>query len=83
MKVANAGAAAGDVTVTSNAYLSDGPWTLTVQPASTGTLSWAMKSSGYWYDFTARASNFERRFAGRLETGADSISDPAMAQNLS
>jgi phospholipase C len=83
MKVNNAGAAAGNVTVTSNAYLSDGPWTLTVQPASTGTLSWAMKSSGYWYDFTAQASNFERRFAGRLETGADSISDPAMAQNLS
>jgi phospholipase C len=83
LKVNNAGAAAGEVTVTSNAYLTDGPWTLTVQPASTGTLNWTMKASGYWYDFTARAGNFERRFAGRLETGADSISDPAMAQNLS
>jgi len=69
--------------VTANAYLTDGPWTLSVPPGTTGTLSWTVKASGYWYDFTARSGNFERRFAGRLETGADSISDPAMAQNLS
>ena len=37
---------------------------------------------GYWHDFTVQAAGFERRFAGRVETGEDSISDPAMAQNL-
>ncbi|ACB97170.1 phosphocholine-specific phospholipase C [Beijerinckia indica] len=36
-----------------------------------------------WYDFTVVGdNNFERRFAGRLETGKDSISDPAMATTL-
>jgi phospholipase C len=35
-----------------------------------------------WYDFTVRVEGFEgyeRRFAGRVETGEDGISDPAMA----
>ncbi|MFL9485202.1 phosphocholine-specific phospholipase C [Chitinophagaceae bacterium LWZ2-11] len=38
------------------------------------------KSSG-WYDFTVRVKSnttFEKRFAGRVETGKPSISDPAM-----
>jgi phospholipase C len=36
------------------------------------------KSSG-WYDSTLRAGNdFEFRFAGRLETGKDTITDPAL-----
>jgi len=34
--------------------------------------------TGGWYDFTVAAAAFERRFAGRLETGQDSVSDPAM-----
>jgi len=29
------------------------------------------------------ASTFERRFAGRMETGHDGTSDPAMALSLS
>ena len=34
-----------------------------------------------WYDFTVRVDGFEgyeRRFAGRVETGEDGVSDPAM-----
>jgi phospholipase C len=41
------------------------------------------KSSG-WYDFTIKAnsdSNFERRLAGHVETGNDSMSDPAIGQS--
>jgi phospholipase C len=34
--------------------------------------------SGNWYDVTLTQSDFVRRLAGRLETGRDSISDPAM-----
>jgi phospholipase C len=42
-----------------------------------------LERSGFWYDFTIQGSDgFERRFAGRLETGRDSISDPAMAAEL-
>ncbi|UYQ90981.1 phospholipase C, phosphocholine-specific [Chitinophaga horti] len=39
------------------------------------------KSSG-WYDFTIKIKgikDFEQRFAGRVETGTDSITDPQMA----
>jgi phospholipase C len=39
--------------------------------------------SGRWYDFTATISDqpdFLRRFAGRLENGRHSVSDPAMGR---
>jgi phospholipase C len=39
-----------------------------------------IKSSG-WYDFSVKIqgnSGFERRYAGRVETGSHSISDPLM-----
>jgi len=39
----------------------------------------SLAQSANWYDFTIVGENgFERRFAGRLETGRDSISDPLM-----
>jgi phospholipase C len=42
-----------------------------------------VKLAGHrWYDFTVRVEGFEgyeRRFAGRVETGEDGVSDPAMA----
>jgi hypothetical protein len=41
----------------------------------------AVKHSGNWYDFTVRVIGqeaFARRFAGRVETGRHSLSDPAM-----
>jgi phospholipase C len=37
--------------------------------------------SGNWYDFVvtcAASPGFVRRFAGRMETGKDAVSDPAM-----
>ncbi|MGF6901683.1 hypothetical protein [Paraburkholderia sp. GAS348] len=38
-----------------------------------------MRSRVRWYDFTlAEAGGFSRRFAGRVATGKDSVSDPAM-----
>ncbi|HMI64030.1 MAG TPA: hypothetical protein VK518_24100, partial [Puia sp.] len=41
-----------------------------------------LKLAGHrWYDFTVRVDGFEghaRRFAGRVETGEDGVSDPAM-----
>jgi phospholipase C len=36
------------------------------------------KSHG-WYDVSVQVGSFAQRFAGRVETGRDSISDPAMA----
>jgi hypothetical protein len=43
---------------------------------------------GCWYDLsvseapTMAASGFQRRFMGRMETGRDTISDPAMAAGV-
>jgi phospholipase C len=35
--------------------------------------------SGHWYDLTLLTKEgFVRRFAGRLETGKNGVSDPAM-----
>jgi phospholipase C len=79
LKVNNAGSQAGEIMVTANAYFSAVPSTLAVPAAGTGTQSWTLTASGGWYDFTASAGSFARRFAGRMETGEDSISDPAMA----
>ena len=45
-------------------------------------LHWDLAGSGRWYDFTVTADNLERRFAGRVETGKPSVSDPAMALHL-
>lgn len=41
----------------------------------------SLKHSAYWYDFTVRVAGldaYSRRFAGRMETGRHSLSDPAM-----
>ena len=78
LKVHNTGLAPGSVTVQSNAYRTDGPWSLDIGAQSSGTLAWDCHASGFWYDFTVSATGFVRRIAGRMETGVDSISDPAM-----
>ncbi|CAG9263771.1 Non-hemolytic phospholipase C [Paraburkholderia unamae] len=67
------------VTVTANAYRDDGPWTYTLRGREPVEATWPLAASGGWYDFTLSAENgVTRRFAGRVETGKDSVSDPAM-----
>jgi len=45
----------------------------------TVSLRWDLSTSGNWYDLSlSTKQGFVRRFAGRLETGKDSVSDPAM-----
>jgi len=52
---------------------------LTVSAQDRASLRWDVSKSGNWYDLALRTERgFLRRFAGRLETGKDSISDPAM-----
>jgi len=82
LKVHNTGSLAGSVSVVSNAYRSDGPWLLKLAPGGTQSLAWGLADSGCWYDFTVAAEGFERRFAGRMETGKASVSDPEMGQTL-
>ncbi|WP_151812078.1 phosphocholine-specific phospholipase C [Acinetobacter bereziniae] len=66
--------------VKANAYLPNRTWN--IETASTEKeLNWNMSDFGGWYDFTVTIegdSSFKRRFAGRIETGKDSFSDPYM-----
>ncbi|WP_321353093.1 phosphocholine-specific phospholipase C [Alcaligenes faecalis] len=79
LTIMNMGDQAATVTVSANAYREDGPWVYTVDPGMQMDARWSLEVSGNWYDFTATmGESFERRFAGRLETGRDGISDPAM-----
>lgn len=42
-----------------------------------------LERSRNWYDFTVKAANgFSQRFAGRVETSQQGVSDPAMATEL-
>ncbi|WP_205746416.1 phosphocholine-specific phospholipase C [Dyella amyloliquefaciens] len=67
------------VKVVPNAYMDGGEWQLLVESRDEQRLQWAVGQHGNWYDFTARVEGFEYRFAGRMETGQASISDPAAA----
>jgi phospholipase C len=82
LKVHNRGSEAGQVSITSNAYFSEGPWTLAVPANGSAEQHWDLTRSAHWYDFSVTAAHFERRFAGRVETGRNGLSDPAMALHL-
>jgi phospholipase C len=79
LTIMNMGNAPATVTVGANAYRTDGPWNYTVAPGMQVEPSWSLAGTNSWYDFTlTMGTSFERRFAGRLETGKDGVSDPAM-----
>ena len=81
VKVHNTGTATANVTIKANAYMTQGPWTLAVAPQAEGIKQWALADSGNWYDFTVTldgVAGYSRRFAGRVETGKPTVTDPAM-----
>ncbi len=77
----NSGASTRNFILTPNAYFSFAPRIYAVAAHSRIQTSWELGSSGFWYDFTVTtegARPITRRVAGRLETGRDGITDPAM-----
>ncbi|SFN27514.1 phospholipase C, phosphocholine-specific [Variovorax sp. OV329] len=81
LKMLNGGSGNGNFVIRAKAYREDGPWTATVAAGSSAEQHWDLKGSGRWYDFAVTSSadpSYYRRFAGRVETGAHSVSDPAM-----
>lgn len=50
-----------------------------LEPGQTQRLKVATQAGKQWYDLSATANGTQYRFAGRIETGAWSVSDPAMA----
>jgi phospholipase C len=67
------------ITIRDNAYKS-GPVTKTIAPSQQASIVLPLKSSHGWYDFSVltEASDAESRYAGRVETGQPSFSDPFM-----
>lgn len=80
LKVRHDAAQTVKLVVKANAYLPNKTWS--IETAETEKeLSWDMSEFGGWYDFTVSIENdpsYSRRFAGRIETNEDSISDPYM-----
>ncbi len=52
---------------------------ISLKPGETKKVSISTAAGKQWYDLAARANGTQHRFAGRIETGEWSISDPAMA----
>lgn len=56
-------------------------WTTELAVGDTASKAWPLKATAGWYDLTlteAGRPGFRRRLAGRLETGRDGLSDPAL-----
>ncbi|MFE4601812.1 phosphocholine-specific phospholipase C [Kitasatospora indigofera] len=85
LTMVNSGTAPCTVTVTAGAYRTDGPWTFSLPASATVQNSWTISDSNGWYDLTATADTtdgFLRRFAGHVENGQESTTDPAVTSVL-
>jgi len=80
VRFANPGKEARRLTVRDNAYRSGGPAVVQVPAGKTVEHHFAIGRSAHWYDFSVLCDaipGYERRFAGRMETGRHGYSDPA------
>lgn len=69
------------LTIADVAYRDGGPRLVEVPFGKTVTHRWPLQHSGNWYDFSVTCdalAGYERRYAGRVETGKHGVSDPAM-----
>jgi phospholipase C len=82
LSVRNGGKSAQALAIAAGLYDGSAPETVELAPGKTLKRSWPVSDSGDWYDITVSAEGFERRFAGRVETGAHGISDPAVGLTL-
>ncbi len=70
------------ITLKDHSYHSKLP-SFTLKPGSSKTVVINLRKSSSWYDFSLLvdgSTDFERRFAGRVETGKLGISDPYMGR---
>jgi phospholipase C len=72
-----------DVSIAANAYGHTVPPSFRLEAGKSRKMEWSLTNSGNWYDFSVKsAGSYLYRFAGRIETGRHSISDPAMAAEI-
>jgi phospholipase C len=82
LRLVNNGAAACTFSLTANAY-AQLRQLHTLAPRAELVVRLPVADNGYWYDFSATVSgqpDYLRRFAGRIETGRHTVSDPALGQ---
>jgi phospholipase C len=83
IKLENPGKSTLHLDIISNAYDYEKGKQVSLSPGKSIQKSWKLAKSGNWYDFSVKSGNgFHSRFAGRVETGEDGISDPAMATTI-
>jgi phospholipase C len=83
--IRNEGSAKIHVTLRANAYTNVPARHVAIAPGGMAEELFEVGQSLGWYDFSvtvAESAAFLRRFAGRLETGAPSVSDPANGQRF-
>ena len=80
VKLANLGATATKITLTSLAYRDGHADTYTLAAGATRTLRYPVAAADHWYDIalSTPGTSWTRRFAGHVETGRPSKSDPAI-----
>jgi phospholipase C len=69
------------LTLRPNFYSSASARTYALAAGATVTDIWPLAASSYWYDLSITSSSdtgYLRRLAGHVETGAPSVSDPAI-----
>jgi phospholipase C len=79
LRLINPGSAPASLAVAS-AY-AEPVWRTELAHGASATRAWPTSKTGGWYDLTITSQahpRWLRRLAGRLETGRDSLSDPAM-----
>ncbi|MBU4435467.1 MAG: phospholipase C, phosphocholine-specific [Alphaproteobacteria bacterium] len=65
-----------------SAQPTEAAWTVALKPGQSAKRVWSLASKGGWYDLSARIdgqADYLRRFAGRLDNGSDSFTDPLMS----
>jgi len=82
LKFVNAGMAPCNFSLNANAYMTLAQ-NHVLAPRSEKSVRLPMSASDYWYDLSATVSgqpDYRRSFAGRVETGRHTVSDPALGQ---
>jgi phospholipase C len=81
LRLRNNGSTSCTLTVKPNRYSTAAARTHTLSAGAHVDDAWAIAGNGHWYDLSITSSsdaNFLRRLAGHMETGAASVSDPAI-----
>ncbi len=76
--IRNTGAEPQEIITRCLRYLSDAPRRHRLAPRSMTEDRWLITGSGHWYDIELRCGGLIRRWAGHIETGEASRSDPAL-----